>query len=181
MKPTVLYILPMPRVNTVDPGGRGALSMLVNLSKLWSLPPGRTWLRPVPDILCTKWHSQPSLFRDRSHLCWKAPQCDFSISSVCKFLLLGRTSLGFLASIQCQAWASSPGMSLKLNQTLVGHSCKFCASIVPGHLARRQLVCGGFVTGLVSPSQPLLWSMSCMDVVFDNGTCCQFPESNPLS
>lgn len=35
-------------------------------------------------------------------------------------------------------WAPSHGMNLTLNQTLVSHSHKFCATIVSAHLASRD-------------------------------------------
>lgn len=46
---------------------------------------------------------------------------------------LGYTVSHSWPSTQCTAWASWVGF--KLNQTLIGHSHKFCSTIAPAHLA----------------------------------------------
>lgn len=50
--------------------------------------------------------------------------------------------LGYLVSVSwpsglCKAWTPSLGMGLRLNQTFVGHSHKFCVLFAPVHLASK--------------------------------------------
>ena len=64
-----------------------------------------------------------------------------------------------LWAIQCswssrkyRTWTHSCSMGLKLNQTLVVHSNKFCATIVPAHLVGRtdcrwRVLCLGWYPG----------------------------------
>lgn len=60
------------------------------------------------------------------------------------------------SSRQCQAWALSLNMGLKLDKLLVVHSHKFCASIVPaGNLCRPEkwdILCLGWYTSSTTKS-----------------------------
>lgn len=51
---------------------------------------------------------------------------------------LGYSASGSWLSRQCHVWISSPGMGLKLDQSLLGHSQKLWATFTLAHLAVRR-------------------------------------------
>lgn len=69
------------------------------------------------------------------------------------YLVPGYPASGSWPSRQCQAWASSGGVGLKFDQSLVGHAHKFCSTFTPAYLAGRAN-CGLKFFGWVGVSIP---------------------------